>query len=279
MQVGGGIVWSRGALGAPAALRGAATHSLGAACVFKVMGMLESREDTENISVRLGKHGGLVDVYCNHNKWEDLVAVVHDFGVMHPGGLALPEDVAGTHTFVKAVTQFLKAFPKSFGHGQAVEEGSCTRYVFKHILRKIILWAQSRTPPVIWRSWTSNEIKAVTPDKCNLLSALVPAMTADKAQHIFGVNAFMISCWACLFHGVQEKNLPAFTETSAKVKMIQVLQGLTKTHGQEPNLNTLGEEYLKQRKQGREPSSGSSLDQACWRFRCGPRCVFIRVGI
>ena len=164
----------------------------------------------------------------------------------------MPGDDAGTRTFVKVVTQFLKAFPKSFGHGHAVGDGSCTRYVFKHILRKIILWAQSRTPPVIWRSWTINEINAVTPDKRNLLSALAPAMTADKAQHIFGVNAFMISWWACLFHGVQAKNLPAFTEASAKVKMIQVLQGLTKTHGQEPVLNTLGEEYLKQRKQGAE---------------------------
>ena len=85
--------------------------------------------------------------------------------------------------------------------------------------------------PIIWRSWTINEISAVTPDKRNLLSGLDPAMTADKAQHIFGANAFMISCWACLFHGVQEKNLPAFTETSAKVKMIQVLQGLTKHTG------------------------------------------------
>ena len=71
-------------------------------------------------------------------------------------------------------------------------------------------------------------------------------MTADAATNIFGVNAFMISCWACLFHTVQEKNLPAFTENSANVKMVQVLQTLIKTHGQEPNLNTLGEEYLKQ---------------------------------
>ena len=63
--------------------------------------------------------------------------------------------------------------------------------------------------PVIWCSWTINEINAVTPDKCNLLSALDPAMTADKAQNIFGVNAFMIACCACLFHGVQEQNLPA----------------------------------------------------------------------
>ena len=75
-------------------------------------------------------------------------------------------------------------------------------------------------------------------------------MTADKAQNIFGMNAFMISCWACLFHQEQEKSWPAFTETSAKVVVIQMLQGLTKRHGQEPNLNTLGEEYLKQRKQG-----------------------------
>ena len=155
--------------------------------------MLESREDTENISVRLGKHRGVVNVFCNHNKWEDLVAVVHDFGVMHPGCLALPEDVAGTHTFVKAVPQFLQAFPKSFGHGQAVGDDSCTRYAFKHILRKIILRAQSRTPPDIWRSWTINEINAVTPDKRNLLSGLDPAMTADKAQNIFGANACMIS--------------------------------------------------------------------------------------
>ena len=232
MQVGGGIVWSREARWEHKQHSTGQQHILlGAHALFKVMGMLESREDAENILVRLGKHGCLVDVYCNHNKWEDLVAVVHDFGVMRPGGLALPEDDAGTRTFVKVVAQYPKAFPKSFGHGQAVEEGSCTRYVFKHILRKIILWAQSRTSLVIWRSWPINEISAVTPGKRNLLSALAPAMTADKAQNIFGVNAVMISCWACPFHGVQAKNLPAFTEASAKVKMIQVLQGLAKRTG------------------------------------------------
>ena len=76
--------------------------------------MLESREDTENISVRLGGQGGLVVMYGNHDKWEDLVAVVHDFGAARPGGLALPKDDAGTRTCVKAVAQFLKAFSDIF---------------------------------------------------------------------------------------------------------------------------------------------------------------------
>ena len=123
---------------------------------------------------------------------------------------------------------------------------SCTRYVLKHIFRKIILWAQSRTPPVIWHSWTIEEINAATPDKFNLLSALDPAMTAETVQNIFAVNGFMLACWACLFHGVKEKNLPAFKEASAAVKMAQMVQDLTKKHGHEPNLNTMGEEYLKQ---------------------------------
>jgi hypothetical protein len=175
------------------------------------------------------------------------VAVAADFEHKNPGGLALPEDVAGTHEFVKVVMQFLQAFPKSFKLGQGGSDDSCHRYVFKHILRKIILWAQGRTPPVIWHSWTIKELNAIAPDKCNLLSALNPDMTAERAQRIFGVNGFMISCWACLFLGVQEKNLPAFNEASANVKLIQVLQGLTKKHGHEPNLNNLGQEYLMKR--------------------------------
>ena len=93
-------------------------------------------------------------------------------------------------------------------------------------------------------------------------------MTADKAQNIFGVNASMISCWACLFHGVQEKNLPAFTETSAKVKMIQVLQGLTTTHGQEPNLNTLGKSTSNNASRG-----GSRLAGAVWTRLAGVSAV------
>ena len=56
----------------------------------------------------------------------------------------------------------------------------------------------------------------------------------------------MLSCWACIFHGVQDENLPAFKEASANIKMAQLALDLTKRHGHEPNLNILGEEYLKQ---------------------------------
>jgi hypothetical protein len=222
--------------------------NLGPHAFFRRMGMLESRgEDTVKISIHLGKKGSLVNVFRNDDKWEDLVAVVDAFNDQHPGGLALPQDAAGTHEFVKVVAQFLQSFPKSFGHGQGGKDDSATRYVFKHILRKIIRWAQSRTPHAIllWRSWTIDEITTVTPDKNNLLSALPPDMPADKAQNIFGVDAFMLSCWACLFHGVQEKNFAAFEEASLRAKMQQLVQELKKKHGQEPNLNTLGQEYLK----------------------------------
>ena len=37
----------------------------------------------------------------------------------NPEGLALPKDAAGTYEFVKVVTQYLQAFPKSFGRGQS----------------------------------------------------------------------------------------------------------------------------------------------------------------
>ena len=223
---------------------------LGPHAFFKMMGMLaESRgKGTDQISVHLGKKGSLVKVCCNDKAWIDLVAVVNAFDKdQRPGGLALPQDAAGTHKFAGAVAQFLQAFPKSFGHGRGEKE-DCTRYVFKHILRKIIIWAQSRTPPAIWRSWTIDELNAITPDKNNLLSALPLDMTAERVQNIFGVNGVMLSCWACLFHGVQEKTLLAFEEASATARMQQLVQDLKKKYGQEPNLNTLGQEYLRANK-------------------------------
>ena len=117
--------------------------------------------------------------------------------------------------------------------------------MFKHILRKIIRWTQMRTPRAIWSSWTMDEISAFTPDKNNLLSALPPHKSLDELQSIFGVDAFMLSCWACLFHGVQENNCPVFEKASADTKMQQLMQAIEKEHGQEPSLNTLGEEYVR----------------------------------
>ena len=83
----------------------------------------------------------------------------------------------------------------------------------------------------MWHSWTIEEINAIAPDKLNLLSALDPAMTAAQAQNIFGVNGFMLGGWACLFHGVKDKNMPAFAEASADVKMVQLVRDLAKKTG------------------------------------------------
>ena len=117
--------------------------------------------------------------------------------------------------------------------------------MFKHIARKIIRWTQRRTPRAIWSSWTMDEISAFAPDKNDLLSALPPNKSSEELQSIFGVDAFMLSCWACLFHGVQEKNRPAFEKASAHSKMQQLLQAIIKKHGHDPNLNTLGEGYVR----------------------------------
>ena len=219
------------------------TGQLGPHAFFKRMGMLESSDKAVKVDVRLGKKGSLVNVFRNVDKWEVLVALVDEFNGHRLRGLALPKDIEGTHEFVKVVAKFLEGFPKSFGHGEGDKGSNTIRYIFKHIMRKIIRWVQSRTPCDIWKSWTIQEINAFTPDKHGLLSALPPEMCAEEAQHMFGVDAFMLSCWACLFHGVQECNLRAFKQPTTKMQ--QLVRELHKQHGQEPNLDTLGSEYLK----------------------------------
>jgi len=182
------------------------------------VGMLESRDGSvAEARVGLGKNGSnCVDVFCNDHKWKELVAVADRFNDKHVGGLALPKDIAGTHAFVNSVVEFLLDFPKSFGHGQILNcDTSKAQYVFKNILRKILLWVQSRTPSDIWAEWTMKEIRACTPDTRALVTSLPPEMSAEKVRKVFGVDAFMLSCWTCLFHFVPKKKKAGLQERFA----------------------------------------------------------------
>ena len=221
-------------------------------------------EDKNAVSVRIGKLRNLYHVVRNVDVWEALVKVADAFNHHRPDGLALPQTTAETHEFVETVKQFLEGFPTVFAFGkknplskaQRVKEprsedtsadGSGGKYVMKHILRKIVLWALGRTPSSIWSSWTIKDIGAMSPDKFKLLAPLSPEMDRETATKLFGVDAFMLSCWACLFHGVAGKNRDAFEgELGASTKLQQVMLDLkSKHHGQEPSLNTVGQEFLK----------------------------------
>ena len=90
------------------------------------------------------------------------------------------------------------------------------------------MWSQRRTPSDNWNSWTLKDIKACTPDKNNLLATLPDEMSRDQVEVLFGVDAFMLSCWACLFHGVKEENIDVAKEAS--VKLQQLILELTRSH-------------------------------------------------
>lgn len=167
-----------------------------------------------------------------------------------PGGLALPQEAAGTHEFVKVVRQCFHRFPKSAGLGQGGEINSKPPgYVFKSMLRQIAMWAQSRTPWSIWSSWTIGEIDAIAPDKHCLLSALPRDMPACEAQRFVGVNPFQLSAWACLFHGILPRRVSAFERAAPDTKLQRLAQHLENKNGMMSNLGNLGKEWDRNCKQ------------------------------
>ena len=68
-------------------------------------------------------------------------------------------------------------------------------------MRKIILWVQTRTPPEVWETMTVHDMRALTPDKCDLLASLSARLTCKQITRAFGCPAYMVSLWACLFMG------------------------------------------------------------------------------
>ena len=117
-------------------------------------------------------------------------------------------------------------------------------YCRLHILRKVILWVQTRTPQEAWGSWSTEMIQEVCPDKNDFLSHLPGDSSASSLARTFSMNALMISCWACLFSSVAAEHRAAFEQ--AGVRLLWISQALKKRHDRvEPSLRTLGAEATK----------------------------------
>ena len=216
--------------------------------------------------MRLGTDGQVYIVTNATEIWSKLVTVAEEFDAEHPSGLPLPRDPEQARAFVDAVSGFLRAFPPCFGYAppqlavakklprleaHSVSAGASLAaaslpfgYLRKHILRKFILWAQRKTPASAWASFTLPEIMDVCPDKENHLAKLPDKrVTAEELSRTFGVNAFMISCWACFFGAVEGPALRrVFSRPSAQLR--NLAQKLQAEHDfVEPNMLTLAQEY------------------------------------
>ena len=135
--------------------------------------------------------------------------------------------------------------PRNRGGGVfAPPSNSSSGYCKRSILRKIILWVQTRTPQEAWDCWSTEMLWEVCPDKNNFLSHWPGDSTASSLARTFSMNAFMISCWACLFSSVAAEHRAAFEQ--ADVRLLWISLALKKHHDRvEPSLRTLGAEATK----------------------------------
>jgi serine/threonine protein kinase len=188
--------------------------------------------------LQIGKKQQVYLVSPETSQWQVLANLANDFE-----GLVLPSNSEEAKQFVTAVCTFLQQFPARYGHG--AQHGPTDNhepsegYVRKCILRKIILWVQTRTPPEVWEALTLHDMLALTPDKCDLLAPLSADLTCQQMDRVFGCSAYMVSLWACLFHGVKPVNRCMFDVSSDT--LWRTVCSLKQDHGMEPSLDTLAQ--------------------------------------
>jgi serine/threonine protein kinase len=191
--------------------------------------------------LHLGMQQHLYRVRPESSQWQLLVDLANDFT-----GLVLPRNRKEATKFVTAVCTFLRQFPERYGHGaqhgSTDNHGPSEGYIRKSIMQKIILWVQSRTPPEVWETMTVNDMCALTPDNCHLLAGLSTRLTCKQITRVFGCPAYMVSWWACLFHGVKQVNRCVF-DVSSDALWCRVCT-LKEEQGEEPNLDTLAHMVL-----------------------------------
>ena len=229
---------------------------LGPIAFFQKLGMIiadkdKARKTTSKsplIKARLGKKGTMYSLSRAQHVWEDLVGVAEKFDAAHPEGVYLPTSLAEARDFVAMIQAFLSDFPKHFGHGtpesarvSAADSPGSTphRYILKHIARKIILWAQQRTPEDVWEDFTMGEIRSFTPDKNGLMLCIPDSLLCKQLTRKFDMPALMISCWACLFCKVKKAEHKEAFETPS-MSLLGLASKLARDHeGINPNLRTL----------------------------------------
>jgi hypothetical protein len=195
-------------------------------------------QDETVAELQIGKKQQVYLVSPETSQWQLLVDIANDFG-----DLVLPSNGEEAKQFVTSVGTFLRKFPARYGHGAphrpTDNHESSEGYVRKCIMRKIILWVQTRTPPEVWETLTLQDMLALTPDKCDLLAPLCSDLTCQQINRVFGCPAYMVSLWACLFHGVKPVNRSMFDVSSDA--LWRTVCSLTQEHGMEPSLDTLAQ--------------------------------------
>ena len=175
--------------------------------------------------------------------WANLTKIAEDFDKRYPDGLSLPKTVEETLLFAKRVAEFLAEFPKNFGHGKSDDVDLNSGYIRKCIVRKFIVWARRHTPSDIWDAWTLEQVLMVTPDKLNLLEGVTKTWNGHQIKRNFAVSSFMLSCWACLFHAVDNKYREALLTPSVQLQQL-CLQMKQENKGCEPSMRTLGRLFV-----------------------------------
>ena len=111
--------------------------------------------------------------------------------------------------------------------------------VEKFILRKILLWAHSKTEAGIWEQVRVADLRRVCADKKCVLYKLEDGMTWIQATRMFTVNPLMISCWACLSgQVVQPAHQKVFDHADAHLWQI-ALQLTEQRAGAQPNVRSV----------------------------------------
>ena len=216
------------------------------------------KSELYGVSVSLGKKHTSHRIAPKIAVWKELLVHASAFDEKFSHGLGLPQSHAELQAFIEAVDLFLQGFPTAFGYAekametkkatQSTDAEENTNYCRIFILRKILLWAHSKTEAGIWEQVRVADLRRVCADKKCVLYKLEDGMTWIQATRMFTVNPLMISFWACLFGQVVK---PAHRRVfdHADAYLWQIAVQLTRQHaGVQPNLKYVALEALERYK-------------------------------
>ena len=210
---------------------------------WRKVGMLHRHvggdEDADAVTIVYGPKS--YTLHMTGTKWNALVEAA-----ARAPPLTLPTTAEETMHFAHGFSEFLVSLPGTFGNGSLnVNPRTDTGYVRKTLVRKLVLWAQRRTPVTIWKETRVSDFRKYTPDKKGFLRTLDQDLMAHELEKFFGVNPWMLSCWACFFGAVPVKHRVFFTgELSTWHCVLQ----LRSASGRDPSLIQVGKELARKAK-------------------------------
>ena len=169
--------------------------------------------------------------------WKDLVALADT-----APPVAAPKSSAEAEQLMDSVLFWLASFPSCWKAGTECGRSALHRgYVRKSIARKFFLFFQRHFGAAVWGDIQFGVMQRRLPDVCGMTKNLLPTLSVDAISRKFGMNACLVSGWACLLKSVAPEHREAFL--CAESTELAALAAVLVRYGVPPSARTLAAHF------------------------------------